>query len=161
MCSLDEHLDFEVGSVRVDVAGRLNHKGPSDARGFVGLAYHVSSKADQFECVYLRPLNGRGLAPPPPRDRRAVQYFAFPGWPFDRLREAYPDGRFEAPADLRPGVWTTLQLDVSERSVQVSVDGVDVLVVAETKVPARSGPVGLFVDIGTEAFFADLTITAG
>ncbi|GAB2586418.1 hypothetical protein GCM10009593_26830 [Microlunatus antarcticus] len=152
--------DFGVGSISVDVASGLNHKGPPDARGFAGLAYHLSGEVDQFECVYLRPLNGQGLNPPAPRNRRAVQYFSYPDWPFDRLREAYPDGRFEAPADLLPDIWTTLVLTVSESSVRVSVNGVVVLAVAETKAPVRSGPVALFVDIGTEAFFADLTITA-
>lgn len=38
----------------------------------------------------LRPLNGLKEGPAPPRDARALQYYAFPDWKFDRLRDEYP-----------------------------------------------------------------------
>ena len=37
----------------------------------------------------------------------AVQYFAYPDWKFDRLREEFPDGRYEAGADIGPDEWIT------------------------------------------------------
>jgi hypothetical protein len=42
------------------------------------------------------------LHPPSPRDQRAIQYFAYPDWKLDRLREQYPDGNYEAGADIGP-----------------------------------------------------------
>ena len=96
---------FTTGLLEVDIRSRLNRKGPADARAFAGLAYHITDEADHFEAVYLRPLNGRRLNPPPPRHIRAVQYFAYPDWPFNRLRDDYPDGRFEAGADIEPDQW--------------------------------------------------------
>jgi hypothetical protein len=35
-----------------------------------------------------------------PRDQRAVQYFAYPDSKFDRLRQEFPDGRYEGAQTL-------------------------------------------------------------
>jgi hypothetical protein len=86
-------ITFINGTIEVDILSRLNGKGPADARAFAGLAYRIIDGGDHFEAVYLRPLNGRKTNPSNPRDQRAIQYFAYPDWPFDRLREMYPDGR--------------------------------------------------------------------
>jgi hypothetical protein len=83
--------------------------------------------------VYLRPLNGWKTDPPSPRDQRAVQYFAYPHWKFDRLPEEFPDGRYEAGADIGPHEWITLRMDI---------DGTR-----------------LTVDIGSESFFSNLKVT--
>src|SRR6266700_1579809 len=56
--------DFRNGTIEVDVLSRLNHKGPPDARAFIGLAYRVVDPEAHFEAVYLRPLNGRKKNPP-------------------------------------------------------------------------------------------------
>jgi hypothetical protein len=88
--------DFKNGTIEVDILGRLNAKALPDARAFVGLAYRVVDAEARFESVYLRPLNGQKTSPPSPRDKRAIQYFAYPDWKFDRLRKEYPDGRYEA-----------------------------------------------------------------
>jgi hypothetical protein len=152
-------VEFRTGTIEVSLWSRLNDKtdfpGP---RAFAGLAFHVADAPRSFASAYLRPLNGSGLNPPPPRDRRAVQYFAFPEWPFDRLRAEYPDGRYEAAADIEPSRWISLRVEVEETRVRVAVDETVVLEVTETLAPAQSGRVGLFVDIGTEAFFADLVV---
>ena len=94
-----------------------------------------------------------------PRDRRAIQYFAYPDHPFDRLREEYPDGRFEAGAAIGPDEWIHLRLDIRDRTVTVTVDGHRLLTVTPTMVTPTTGDVGLFVDIGTEAYFRDLSVT--
>lgn len=149
---------FTSGTISVDVWSRLNGKGMPDSRAFAGLAYRISDRRDAFESVYLRPLNGRKCDPPPPRDRRAIQYFAYPDWPFDRLRDVYPDGRYEAGLDIGPEEWITLQLTVTDDSMVATVNGQPALTVDHPRVTPQSGAVGLFVDIGTEAFFRDLTI---
>ena len=118
---------FTTGTIEVDILSRLNSKGPADARAFAGIAYRITDDGDRFEAVYVRPLNGAKTSPPPPRHQRAVQYFAYPDWKFDRLRVEYPDGRYEAGADIAPDT---------------------------------AGAVGLFVDIGTEAYFSNLQITS-
>ncbi len=152
---------FTTGTITVDVWSRLNGKGMPDSRAFAGLAYRISDQCDAFESVYLRPLNGTKTDPPPPRDRRAIQYFAYPHWPFDRLRDAYPDGRYEAGLSIGPEEWITLELIVTADSVTATVNGVPSLVIDHPKARPTAGAIGLFVDIGTEAFFSDLTIDTG
>ena len=147
------------GTIEVDLLGRLNGKGPPDARAFVGLAYRIVGADARFESVYLRPLNGRKKNPPPPRDRRAVQYFAYPDWKFPRLREHYSDGRYEAGADIADDEWMALKLDIDGTRLTVSVDGRVVLALSETKAVPAAGDVGLWVGVGAEGYFADLRIT--
>jgi hypothetical protein len=147
-----------IGTIEVDILSRLNGKGPADARAFAGLAYRITDGGDGFEAVYLRPINGLKTNPPSPRDQRAIQYFAYPDWPFDRLRTEYPDGRYEAPADIGPDEWINLKIDVAETGVDVMVNGTQVLEVTETKAAPVAGAVVLFVDIGSESYFSKLTI---
>jgi len=151
-------LAFENGTLQVDLCSGLNALAPDYARGFAGLAYRISDDRDRFEAVYVRPLNGRSLNPPSPREHRAIQYFAYPDWPFDRLREEYPDGRYESGADIVPGSWLTLKVHVDRDRLTAWIDGVEVLLVAPSLVPAPRGHIGLFVDIGTEAYFSNLRI---
>lgn len=147
------------GTICVDILARLNARAPDYARGFSGLAYRIGEGYSRFEAVYLRPLNGLKADPPAPRRHRAVQYFAYPDWRYERLRAEYPDGRYEAPADIEPNNWMTLRLDIAGRSVTVSIDGRAVLSIPEVKADPIEGAIGLFVDIGTEAFFSNLRVS--
>jgi hypothetical protein len=153
-------VEFRTGTIEVEVLARLNGKTTFDARGFAGLAFGIDPELTTFESIYVRVLNGLKMDPAPPRDRRAVQYFAYPGWPFDRLREEHPDGRYESGADIGPDEWNTLTVTVTEHTVVAEVNGAVVLTVSERKTDTRAGCVGLFVDIGTEAYFRDLRVTA-
>jgi hypothetical protein len=152
-------VDFRLGTIEVDILARLTPTAPDYARAFAGLAYHLTDRGDRFEAVYLRPLNGLKLNPPPPRHGRAVQYFAYPDWKYQRLRDEYPEGTFEAGADIGPDEWIHLRLDVTESAVVSTVNGVGVLRVDDVKAPTTAGALGLFVDIGTEAYFSNLTVT--
>jgi hypothetical protein len=152
-------LSFTNGVISVDILSRLNALAPDYARAFAGLAYRIADNFNTFESAYLRPLNGTSLNPPAPRDRRAVQYFAYPDWRFERLRETYPDGRHEAGANIVPTSWINLCLHVNEQSLVVYVNNKQVLAIAQTKAATGAGMVGLFVDIGTEAYFSNLEMT--
>ena len=72
-------------------------------------------------------MNGQKTNPPSPRDQRAIQYFAYPEWKFDRLREQYPDGDYEAGADIGPDEWITLKLDIDDTSLTANVNGNETL----------------------------------
>lgn len=140
--------------IEADVRARLLPDAPDYARGFIGLAWNV--QPDRFESAYLRPLNGTSYAPPSPRDQRGVQYFAYPDAKFDRLRETAP-GRYEAAADILLDQWHHLRITLDE-GVRVEVDGTTVLALDHRLLPSEPGQVGLWVDIGTEGFFAGVTI---
>lgn len=140
--------------IEADLRARLLPDAPDFARGFIGLAWNV--QPDRFEAAYLRPANGISYAPPAPRDQRGVQYFAYPDAKFDRLRETAP-GRYEAAADLRLDKWHHVRVTL-DRGVQVKVDGASVLALDHRLLPSGPGQVGLWVDIGTEGFFAKVTV---
>ncbi|MFK4759382.1 hypothetical protein ACI3KS_00460 [Microbacterium sp. ZW T5_45] len=152
-------VTLRTGSIEVDILSRLNRKTTFDSRAFAGIAFHASADASAFQSVYLRPLNGRKADPPPPRDRRAIQYFAYPEWPFDTLRDQRPDEGYEAAADIGPDEWITLNVRIDEDVITARVDGTAVLRVERLLAAPIDGAVGLFVDIGTEAFFSNLTIS--
>jgi hypothetical protein len=151
--------DFRNGTIECDVLSRLNGKGPPDARAFIGISYRITDPEAHFETIYLRPLNGRKKNPPSPRDKRAVQYFAYPDWKFDRLRKEYPDGHYEGGADIADDEWITLRLDIDGTRVRVSVNGKDELALADAKGTPVAGGIGLWVGMGTEGYFSDLRIT--
>jgi hypothetical protein len=153
--------EFENGVIEVDILSRLTADAPDYARAFAGIAYRISDPPEHFEAVYLRPLNGARLNPPGPRLNRGLQYFAYPEWDFERLRAEYPDGRYEARADIGPDEWTHLRIEAQDQCLRVGINGVEVLAVAETKAMPASGKIGLWVDVGTEAFFSNLSITHG
>jgi hypothetical protein len=149
---------FKNGTIEADILGRLNGNGLPDARAFVGLAYRVLDGSARFETVYLRPLNGRNTNPPAPRDRRAIQYFAYPNWKFDRLRKEHPDGHYEAGADIADDEWIRLTLNIDETRVRVSVNDKEELTLSDAKAVPQFGDIGLWVGRGTERYFSNLHI---
>lgn len=153
---LPDQLD--TGTITVDIRGSIR-EGVSDmSRGFAGIAFHITDDLTRFECVYLRPANGTRENPPAPRDQRAIQYFSYPVWPFDRLREEKP-GEYERSADIGLDTWARLALQISADEVAAHIDGAEVLRVSRLD-PAPGLRVGLFVDIGTDALFSSTSIIA-
>ena len=57
------NTDFQDGTIEVDLAGAPLPNAGEGARGFVGLAFRVNSDQTRFECIYLRPTNGRSSHP--------------------------------------------------------------------------------------------------
>ncbi|HSN12444.1 MAG TPA: hypothetical protein VLS51_10075 [Propionibacteriaceae bacterium] len=147
------------GRVEVDICSDVLPDAPDYARGFAGLAFAIADDASSFEAVYVRPYNGRSVVEDDVRRARAVQYFAYPDWPFDRLREERAGEGFENGADIAPGRWLHLVIEFDAVTVRAEIDGVEVL--DRGRVASGSGALGLFVDIGTDAYFTDLVVTPG
>jgi hypothetical protein len=144
----------------VDVAGAVLPDAPADARGFIGVAFRIDVEGGGFACegFYIRPTNGR--ADDQVRRNHATQYFAYPGYDFDRLRREAP-AQYEAYADLVPDEWTHLRIDVSGATARLYVGGAaqPVLIVRDLKRgPQAHGTVGLWVGIGTNGHFRNLSI---
>ena len=150
-------LDLAAGRLEVEISSDLLPNAPDHARAFAGLAFAIAADCSSFEAVYVRPYNGLSVAPDEVRRQRAVQYFAYPTWPFDRLREERPGEGFESGADIRPGAWVNLVVEFDPTRVRAEVDGLEV--VDRDRVGTGSGgAIGLFVDIGTDAHFANLVV---
>lgn len=70
------NLDFKDGIIEVKVLSRLlKNASPSD-RGFIGVAFRSNADNSKFECIYIRPTNGR--ADEQIRRNHSIQHFSFP-----------------------------------------------------------------------------------
>src|SRR5271154_4303645 len=83
---------------------------PTDARGFIGVLFHVQDHGEKAENFYLRPTNGR--ADDQLRRNHSVQYVSEPEFPWARLRQETP-GVYESYTDLEPSVWTHVKIVVA------------------------------------------------
>ncbi len=153
-------LDFHDGTIEVDVAGSILPTALAGARGFVGVAFRIDESGGSFSCegLYIRPANGR--ADDQVRRNHSTQYFSYPGWDFDRLRREAP-AKYETYADLVPGEWTHLRIEVAGATARLYVGNAaqPTLIVSDLKRDADArGTVGLFVDNGTDGHFRNLSI---
>ena len=149
---------FENGTIEVDVAGKPRTGAPSDARGFVGVAFRVAAEPSKYECVYIRPTNGR--ADDQVRRNHSTQYISMPEYEWSRLRREAP-GRYESYVDLIPGDWTKMKMEVSGVKLRLYVNGApqSVLIVNDLKHGDSEGAVALWIGLGTEAYFANLRLS--
>jgi hypothetical protein len=148
--------DFKNGSIEVQVLSRLLPDAPDYARGFIGVAFRIDESNTGFEGIYIRPTNGR--AEDPFRRSHSTQYFSFPDFKFDRLRNEAP-GKYESHADIGINEWIHLKIEVQDEIALLYLNGSEqpVLTVNDLKHGAgASGGIGLWVDIGTEGFFTEL-----
>jgi hypothetical protein len=152
--------EFGNGIIELELAGKPGENAGQGARGFVGLAFRIAEDNSHFECFYLRPANGR--ANDQLRRNHSTQYTSFPDYPWYRLREETP-GKYESYVDLLPGEWTKVRIEVLGEQAKLFVHGSDqpCLIVNDLKLgPGNKGGVGLWVGVGTEAYFSNLTITS-
>ena len=72
-----------------------------------------------------------------------------------------PGGPFEASADIGLNEWITLRIEVEgqQASLYINDKKEPSLTIKQMKGNLKSGAIGLWVDIGTEGYFKDLTIT--
>ena len=151
--------DFTNGTIEVELAGRPNKSAGPNARGFIGIAFHVE-KADpiSYDCFYLRPTNGR--ADDQLRRTHSCQYMSHPDHPFYVLRRESP-GLYESYVDLVPGQWTNVKIEVDGQKAMLYVHGSDqpCLVVNDLKRAGESGAIALWMEQSTDAYFRNLVVT--
>lgn len=154
------NVPFTNGVIEVDIAAEINGRGGEDARGFAGVAFHLSEDGEAFEAVYLRMSNGTAnISPPPsPRDVRAIQYIAHPGFHFADSRAVRP-AHYEKAANVALGRWYRLRLEIDGSNLKAFVDGVLALAIDDLRRADHRGAIGLWVGDGTRAHFANLTIS--
>jgi hypothetical protein len=152
-------VDFKDGIIEVMVLSRLHKKARPSDRGFIGIAYRINADNSKFECMYIRPTNGR--ANDQVRRNHSIQYFSFPDFKFPRLRKENPE-MYESYADMGLNEWIKIKIEVkgNQAKLYLNDNKQPSLVVNELKMGAdASGALGLFVDVGTEGYFRDLKIT--
>jgi len=153
------NLDFKNGTIELDIAGKLAEKAFQGARGFVGIAFRINADNSKFECIYLRPTNGR--ADDQVRRNHSVQYISFPEYPWAKLRREFPE-KYESYVDLVPGEWTKMKIEIQGDKAKLYVHGnpQPTMIVNDLKLGADiPGKIGLWIGPGTEAYFANMIVT--
>jgi hypothetical protein len=149
---------FQDGTIEIDLAGAPGPGAFEAARGFVGVAFRTAPDGSRFECFYLRPTNGR--SDDQVRRNHSTQYISVPGFPWQKLRKEFPE-KYESYADLVPGEWTKVKIEVKGPSARLYVHGAEqpALLVNDLKQAPAPGAVALWVGPGTVAHFAGLRLT--
>lgn len=149
---------FQNGIIEVKVLSKLLENAPDFARGFIGVAFRIDESNTKFECIYIRPANGR--VEDQVRRNHSTQYFSYPDFKFDRLRAESPE-KYESYADMGLNEWISIKIEVQGEKAKLYLnDGQQpVLIVNDLKHGANaSGGIGLWVEVGTEGYFMDLNV---
>src|ERR1700754_2108968 len=150
--------DFQDGIIEIDLTGEPGPNAGEGARGFVGVAFRVAPDQSRFECIYLRPTNGR--AEDQVRRNHSVQYISVPGFPWHQLRKDLPE-KYETYVDLLPSEWIKVRIEVRGEKARLYVNGVEqpTLLVNDLKQKLSKGAVALWMGTGTVAHFSNVRIS--
>ncbi len=151
-------VQFQNGTIEVDLAGEPAKGAGEGARGFIGLAFRIAGQGERYECIYIRPTNGR--ADDQVRRNHSTQYMSFPDYPWFRLRKEAPE-KYESYVDIQPGVWAKIRITVSESKARLFVNGTEQpsLIVNDLKLPPAAGGIALWIEPNTDGHFANLRVT--
>ena len=152
-------VTIENGVVEVKVLSRIQASSPFEAaQGFIGIAFRIDEENSAYESIYLRPKVGRSenqLA-----RNHTVQYYAYPDYKFDKLRQEVYQGQYETYAGIGLNEWITIRIEFSGKKAKLYLNDQEspAFIVNEMLGKTNSGSIGLCVDIGTEGYFKDLII---
>lgn len=114
--------DFENGVIEVDLAGDTLPGAAAEFPGFTGIAFRMSGDESKYEAFYLRPRNGRSQDQL--QRNHSAQYVSEPEFPWQRLRQETP-GKYEAYADLVPGAWVHVKIEIQGVGAKLFVGGAE------------------------------------
>ncbi len=152
-------IDFHDGSVELFIASGVAEGADAFARGFAGLAFRIDPGTKQTEGLYIRPTNGRAMDQV--RRNHSVQYFSYPAYDFAYFRKNAPE-KYEAYCDLETDTWMHMRIDVQGEQARLYMHQAEqpcLLVDDLKRGPDARGGIGLWVDVGTVAYFADIRIS--
>ena len=152
--------DFENGTIEVKMYSQIQDPSPYlPAAGFIGLYYRIKEDDSEFESIYLRPKVGR-INNQMARNH-AVQYFSYPVFKFQTLRDKFPAGSYEGSAPVMLNEWITMRIEVNGETAEMFINDLKYssFIVNKMLGKNKKGYVGLYVDIATIGYFKDLKVT--
>ena len=149
---------FHDGMIDIDVAGALSKTATESDRGFIGIAFRMQPDKSRYECIYIRPTNGR--AQDQLRRNHATQYVSLPEWPWYRLRKESP-GLYESYADMVQGEWIHMKIAVhgTKAALYLGSAAQPCLVINDLRLGDAEGAIALWGGSGTIGYFANLNIS--
>jgi hypothetical protein len=149
--------DIKNGIIEVKVMSKIMENSPfKEARGFIGVGFRIDSN-NHFEGIYLRPANGR--AEDQLRRNHTVQYFAYPGYTFSKLRKE-ANGVYETYADIGLNEWIDIKIEFLDKKAMLYINNQQYpsFIVNKMLGNTVSGSIGLWVEVGTVGYFKDLKV---
>jgi hypothetical protein len=148
---------FHDGTIDIDLAGARSATAAESDRGFIGIAFRMQSDRTHYECIYIRPTNGR--AQDQLRRNHSTEYESLPDWPWYRLRSESP-GVYESYADMAEGEWIHMKIVVHGTKAALYLSGSDqpCLLVNDLRLGDAPGAIALWGGSGTVGYFANLNI---
>jgi len=146
-------VEFSNGTVELDIQGKDIFQ-----QSFVGIAFHGTDNKT-FDAVYFRPFNFQSTDPV--RKIHAVQYVAYPDYPWQILREKF-NGKFEKAVIPTPNgtEWFHVKITIKYPIVTVFVNGNQEPSLTIEKLNTRkTGKIGIWVGNNSDGDFANLQIT--
>jgi hypothetical protein len=149
---------FRDGTIDVDLATNPIQAIGARRPGFVGIAFRIRSDFSHYEVFYLRP--GNSGADDQAMRNHSVQYVAEPHFGWESLRRRWPS-IYESWADLQPGEWTHVRIDVRGRNARLFINGSPQpsLIVDGLKGEDLQGSVALWTYSEEESYFSNLKVT--
>lgn len=151
--------DFENGTIEVKMYSQIQDPSPyAPAAGFIGVYFRIKEDDSAFESIYLRPKVGR-MNNQFARNH-AVQYFSYPDYKFQTLRDKFPAGSYEGSAPVALNEWITMRIEVNGETAEMFINDMKYSSFIVNKMLGKNtkGYVGLYVDIGTIGYFKDLKV---
>lgn len=152
--------DFENGTIEVKMYSQIQDPSPyPPAAGFIGVYFRIAEDDSAFESIYLRPKVGR-INNQFARNH-AVQYFSYPDYKFQTLRDKFPAGSYEGSAPVTLNEWITMRIEVNGETAEMFINDLKYssFIVNKMLGKNKKGYVGLYVDIATIGYFRDLKVT--
>jgi hypothetical protein len=149
---------FHDGMIDIDVAGTLSRRAAASDRGFIGIAFRMQSDELHYECIYIRPTNGR--AQDQLRRNHSTEYESLPDWPWQRLRQESPR-MYESYADMVEGEWIHMKIVVhgTQAALYLANAKQPCLLINDLKLGDVTGAIALWGGSGTDGYFANLKIS--
>jgi hypothetical protein len=152
--------DFENGTIEVKMYSQIQEPSPyPTAAGFIGVYFRIKEDDSAFESIYLRPKVGR-INNQYARNH-TVQYFSYPDYKFQTLRDDFPAGAYEGSAPVTLNEWITMRIEVNGETAEMFINDMKYssFIVNKMFGKNKKGYVGLYVDIGTIGYFKNLKVT--
>jgi hypothetical protein len=152
--------DFENGTIEVKMYSQLQNPAPYPGiAGFIGVYFRIAEDDSEWESIYVRPKVGRvnnQFA-----RNHTVQYFSYPNYKFQTLRDSFPAGSYEGSAPVALNEWITMRIEVNGETAEMFINDLKYssLIVSKMLGKNQKGYIGLYVDIETIGYFRDLKVT--
>jgi len=147
-----EELDFEVGSIEIDLKGENN-----PGRSFIGIAFNIQNDST-YEAIYFRPFNFQSEEKI--RREHSLQYVSEPEHSWFDLRENF-EGQYEAEWEKQPSPddWFSIKLNVTDEQVSVYdiESGMELLAVNRLQT-SKTSDIALWTGHNSKGEFRNLRI---